>query len=70
VKALKPYVCPRCFKPSPEPDERGACPACGYTDDGSRIVLWCSLAILLPVLLLIILGTLWAMGYTFAQGNS
>jgi hypothetical protein len=52
---MKPYVCPRCFKPAPDTDARGACPACGYTSDGASVLLGCSLALLLLVLTLSLL---------------
>jgi hypothetical protein len=62
---MKPYVCPRCFKPSPAPDARGACPACGYTTGGSRLLLWLSLTILAVILLLAALATLYSIALNF-----
>jgi hypothetical protein len=51
-EVMKPYVCPKCFEPSSEPDRRGNCPACGHSTDGSSILLWLSLAVVLGALLL------------------
>ena len=62
---MKPYVCPRCFQPAPDRDARGACPACGYTNDGARVLLGCSLAILLLALTAAVLLVLFTLGRTF-----
>ena len=64
-EVMKPYVCPKCLKQSPEPDPRGNCPACGHSTDGSSILLWLSLAVLLATLALIVLGTLYTLGRGF-----
>ncbi len=47
---MKPYVCPKCFKPSPEPDKSGACPVCGHSAEGSRLLLTFVLAFLILLL--------------------
>jgi hypothetical protein len=62
---MKPYVCPKCFTQSPEPDPRGNCPACGHSTDGAGLLLRLSLAVLFVALLLIVLGTLYILGRTF-----
>ena len=56
VEVMKPYVCPKCFTPSPGPDKRGACPVCGHSTEGSRVLLGCVLAFIALTLLLIIVG--------------
>ena len=62
---MKPYVCPKCFEPSGEPDRRGNCPACGHSTDGSSILLWLSLAVLLGALLLFAFWATFAAAYRF-----
>ena len=62
---MKPYVCPRCFEPSSEPDKRGNCPACGHSTDGSSILLWLSLAVLLGALLLFAFWAAFTTAYRF-----
>ncbi|MCA1619335.1 MAG: hypothetical protein LC795_08510 [Acidobacteria bacterium] len=47
---MKPYVCPRCFKPSPAPDKTGACPLCGHSTEGARLLLTCVLAFFILLL--------------------
>lgn len=47
---MKPYVCPKCFKPSPEPDKTGACPVCGHSNEGARLLLTFVLAFLILLL--------------------
>jgi hypothetical protein len=65
LKALKLYVCPKCFTQWPEPDTRGNCPACVHSTDGANVLLRFSLAVLLIALLLVILGTLYILGLSF-----
>ena len=62
---MKPYVCPKCFEPSSEPDRRGNCPACGYSADGASLLLWASLALLLFILVVSVLLILFARGRMF-----
>ena len=47
---MKPYVCPKCFKPSPERDKTGACPVCGHSTEGARLLLTLVLAFLILLL--------------------
>lgn len=47
---MKPYVCPKCFEPSSEPDKRGNCPACGHSTDGASLLLWLVLALFLLIM--------------------
>lgn len=62
---MKPYVCPKCFEPSSEPDKRGNCPACGHSTDGSQVLLWSSLAIILLILFASVLLILFVRGRMF-----
>jgi hypothetical protein len=50
LKAMKPYVCPKCFRPSPTPDKVGACPLCGHSTAGANLLLSCVLAFFLLIL--------------------
>ncbi len=62
---MKPYVCPRCFEPSSEPDRRGNCPACGYSTVGAAALLWLVLALFLSTLAVSALLILYARGQMF-----
>lgn len=48
---MKPYVCPKCFKPSPGPDKSGACPICGHSTEGARLLITCLLASFIVILI-------------------
>jgi hypothetical protein len=61
-EVMKPYVCPKCFTQSPEPDKRGNCPACGHSTDGASLLLWPSVALLLFILLVSVLLILYTRG--------
>ena len=60
----KPYVCPKCFKPSPDTDARGACPVCGHSTAGARLLLWCVLAFFLVIFVVSALTILYVLGLT------
>lgn len=47
---MKPYVCPKCFEPSPGPDESGACPVCGHSTVAARLLITCLLAFFILLL--------------------
>ena len=64
-EVMKPYVCPKCFDPSPEPDKHGNCPACGYSTVGAHILLGPSVALLLLILFVSVLLILYARGQMF-----
>ncbi|HEX8286042.1 MAG TPA: hypothetical protein VF588_21970 [Pyrinomonadaceae bacterium] len=49
---MKPYVCPKCFQASPAPNKSGACPVCGHSTRGARLLLSCVLAFFLLILTL------------------
>ncbi len=47
---MKPYVCPKCFQASPAPDRNGACPLCGHSTEGARLLLTLALAFFILLL--------------------
>lgn len=62
---MKPYVCPKCFEPSAEPDRSGACPACGHSTAGARLLLSLVLAFFLLLLIVSVLTILLMLGRSF-----
>lgn len=55
-------VCPKCFEPSPDVDAGVACPACGHSTEGARLLLRLTLALLLLVLVVSALTVLLTLG--------
>ena len=62
---MKPYVCPKCFKPSDGPDRSGKCPACGHSTEGANLLLSCTLAFLILLLSVSMLLILYTYARTF-----
>lgn len=62
---MKPYVCPRCFEPSPEPDRHGRCPACGYSTDAASLRLWLVLGLFMFILAVSVWTILFIRGRMF-----